>query len=224
MLSFKTADLLFFDFDGLLVNTEHLHFQAYQHLVTTHHLSFPWTFSEFAGIAHQKANGVREAMTRQFPSLIDQIGWEALYAEKQRYYAQLLSSKELDFMPGAAAVLTLVQQLNIPHAVVTNSPLDQIAAIRSRLRLLQTIPLWVTRENYPLPKPAPDGYLKAIDLLGGARQTMVGFEDSLRGIHSLQNAGITPILICANDHPQLQTIKPGSLTYFPSFTALLDTV
>lgn len=224
MLSLKTADRLFFDFDGLLVNTERLHFQAYQRLLTTHHLFFPWSFSEFAGIAHQKAHGIREAITRHFPSLVDQAGWEALYAEKQRYYAELLSGKELDLMPGAATVLTLVQQLAIPHAVVTNSPLEQVRAIRPRLRPLESIPCWVTRENYSLPKPAPDGYLKAIDLLGGTQQTMVGFEDSLRGVHSLQSAGITPVLICAEDHPQLRTIQPGSLLYFPSFTALLEAV
>ncbi|MEM7175928.1 MAG: HAD family phosphatase [Chlamydiota bacterium] len=217
-------ELIFFDFDGLLVNTEHLHFKAYQQLLHAHGVSFPWDLSTFVGIAHQSSDQLRATITDHCPELIEKNTWETLYREKQRYYGELLQSQHLEYMPGVPDLLKIVQQQQISHAVVTNSTYDQVSAIQRHLPLLKSIPIWVTREDYHLPKPAPDAYLKAIKILGGAREKMVGFEDALRGIRALNQAHITPVLICSPDHPQLSQIKQDSLAYFPSFKELLVSV
>ena len=207
---------LFFDFDGLLVNTEHLHFHAYQDMLEKNGIAFPWDFPTFASIAHKSSEGLRLTITAHAPDLVATKGWDTLYAEKKEAYARLLESGNLELMPGAEKVLKEVQEATIPHAVVTNSTRPQTEMIRAKIPTLNAIPHWITREDYSRPKPAPDAYLKAIEILG-ASPKMLGFEDSLRGIHALQGAQITPVLICSPDHPQMAEVDPSIPHIYTSF-------
>lgn len=202
-------DLILFDFDGLLVNTEELHYQAYMDLLAELGAPMKWSFPEFAAIAHTSSTGLREAIE---PYVAD---WPAFYQAKKEHYMELLEEGELELMPGALQMLELVREKK--HAVATNSTRAQIERIRKALPELESIPLWVTREDYKQAKPAPDAYLTAMEKLGGG--SAIGFEDSLRGLQSLQAAKVEPILICPPDHPQL---KSNQLSFYPSFTEYLN--
>ncbi len=210
---------IFFDFDGLLVNTEHLHFQAYQRMFEHRGVSFPWSFTNFAAVAHKSSEGLRKMITTHAPTLVAKESWEVLYDQKKSEYGKLLEAGSLDLMPGAQTILETVQMAKIPHAVVTNSTRKQTEMIRDKIPALNTIPYWVTREDYENPKPSPDAYLKAIKILGKSNN-MLGFEDALRGINALKGAAITPVLICSPNHPQMDEIPKDSMRYYPSLTSL----
>ena len=211
---------IFFDFDGLLVNTEHLHFKAYKTLLEKHDVLFPWDFPAFAAVAHKSSEGLRKMISAHAPLLLQSFSWDNLYEQKKTLYLQLLEQGGLELMPGADQILQLTQNAQIPHAVVTNSTYAKISLIRKQLPVLQRIPYWITREDYQNPKPAPDAYLKALEVLGRSEK-MLGFEDSLRGIRSLEGAAITPVLICSPDHPQMDEVSQESLRYYPSFVDIV---
>ncbi len=206
---------IFFDFDGLIVNTEPLHYRAYQLVMRENGLSLPWDFSTFVSIAHSSANGLSRAIIRIFPALFRSKSWKQLYAEKGRCYEKLLKKERLEWMPGALSILDCVQKSKVFYCVVTHSTRKHIMLCQNYLPWLKQIPLWVTREDYANPKPAPDGYLKAIELYH-LEGKMVGFEDTLRGIVSLQNAEIDPILICPQAHPQMNQCANPNLPHFES--------
>jgi HAD superfamily hydrolase (TIGR01509 family) len=210
---------IFFDFDGLLVNTEHLHYQAYERMMERNGMSFPWDFLTFAEVAHKSSHGLRELITSHAPTLVETLSWKTLYDQKKEEYAQLLEEGNLELMPGAQTILESVQRAKIPHAVVTNSTREQTEKIREKIPVLNKIPHWITREDYQNPKPEPDAYLKAIEVLGKSDK-MLGFEDTLRGIRALQGASITPVLICPYDHPQMAEVPKDSLRYYPSLDQL----
>ncbi len=211
----------FFDFDGLLVNTEHIHFKAYKKTFTHYGLSFIWDFPSFCSIAHKSSEGLRLAIMKHAPDLIQEKGWETFYHEKKKTYQALLETTALSLMPGAKKMIELVEETKKPFCVVTHSPKEHVEKIKKYLPFLEKIPLWITREDYLKPKPAPDGYLKAIQLIQ-VKGKKIGFEDSLRGIQALQRAKIDPILICSSDHPQMKKAREEKLSYFKSFDALLD--
>ena len=210
---------IFFDFDGLLVKTEHLHFKAYNTLLKHHGVTPPWDFSTYIKIAHKSSTGLRKTITSHAPQLVEAQSWDTLYKEKAENYQKLIENGEVELMPGVKKLLKKIQSANIPHAVVTHSPFKQISFIREQLPLLKKIPHWITRENYQNPKPAPDAYLKAIDVLGASGK-MLGFEDALKGIHALEGASITPILVCSPDHPQMKEVSKDALRCYPSLNAL----
>lgn len=218
---FQNDSTLLFDFDGLLVNTEQLHYEAYRKLVEGHGDLLSLNFIDFAAKAHTSSTALKSYLLDTFPSLND-VPWDKLYAEKQHHFLSLLTAENLEFMPGADAMIEYALDRGLSMCVVTNSSARLTDEIRKHLHLLNEIPLWITRECYENPKPAPDGYLTALEHFKIDAGQAIGFEDSLRGIHSLQNAGVFPVLICDPSHPQCSAKEVEKLTFFETFIELLE--
>ncbi|MFI5344131.1 MAG: HAD family hydrolase, partial [Chlamydiales bacterium] len=191
--------LFLFDFDGLLVNTEHLHYQAYVNMLTRRGCVVDWSFSKFCSLAHLNANALKDQIYAEFPFL--EPDWRVLYGEKKQLYFELLGSGKVELMPGVETLLQKLNKAKIERCVVTNSLLEQIQLIRSQHPVLQTISHWITREDYEKPKPNPECYLRAIELYGKKGDRIIGFEDSIRGLSALQQTPALPILICSSHHP-----------------------
>lgn len=187
-------DVILFDFDGLLVDTEPLHFFAYKEMCLRNRVVLNWDFTRFCQEAHGSANGIWKAFQKEYPELLENSSQDLLYREKKEIYQKLLKTASLKFMPGVETLLQALATSNILSAVVTNSPRSQVEFIRKKLTLLHVIPLWVAREDYALAKPEPDGYLFAMERLG-KKKRVIGFEDTLKGIHALQAAGIEAVLV-----------------------------
>ncbi len=213
--------LFLFDFDGLLVDTEHLHLQAYKELCSSRGFNLEWGLQEFCRIAHAKASSMREALYELFPGLLAQEPcWEVLYQEKKDAYEKLLTVENLQLMQGAEELIQGLHAAHIKRCVVTNSPLKQIEIIREALPILQTIPLWLTRESYQNPKPAPDGYLKAIQMIGEQGDRIIGFEDSLKGLQSLHAAGVRAVLICPGNAAHVSECAKLNASHFESLSSI----
>jgi HAD superfamily hydrolase (TIGR01509 family) len=216
--------LFLFDFDGLLVNTEHLHFNAYKKMCAAHGCDLKWDFFTFCNAAHYSSTGIRDAIYRDFPNLLEiEPDWNVLYEEKKRIYLEELQQSDLELMPGVERLLLELEKANRKRCVVTHSPAEQIAIIRFRLKTLDTIPWWITREEYSSSKPNPECYLKAIERYGAPNDLIIGFEDSVRGLRALQGTNAIPILICDKNHPQLETEYIAGVRHFESFTDIPDT-
>ena len=211
--------LFLFDFDGLLVNTEAMHYQAYVNLMD--HLGFQldWSFTKYLGLAHLNATTIRNELYAQFPDLPS--NWDELYAKKKQIYFELLGSGKVELMSGVEPLLTLLSQKEIRRCVVTHSAIPEVGLIRSQHPILQTIPLWITREDYLKPKPDPECYLRAIQLYGKKGDRIIGFEDSIRGLQALKQTPATPVLICSPHHPLLEIGAEG-INYFESFEKITD--
>jgi beta-phosphoglucomutase len=200
----KHFQLFLFDFDGLLVNTEQLHFEAYIEMCRRHGFALKWDFERFCGAAHFDATALRDAIYEEFPQLhAKEPKWDVLYAEKKRAYMELLKSGRLHLMPGVEKLLETLAHEGVKRCVVTHSPSEQVDYIRSVLPQLDSIPHWITREHYENPKPAPDSYFAAIERFAARGDKIVGFEDSMRGLQALRATPARPVLISTFLHPQL---------------------
>ena len=192
----QSYDLILFDFDGLLVNTEHLHFQAYQVMCAKRGVFLEWDFMQYCQRAHTSSDGIQKEIYRCYPALYQQEPhWAVLYEEKKKAYQALLISQGVQLMPGVADLLEQIQTKNIRSVVVTNSFLEQIKQIRQQISLLEAIPYWVTREDYEKSKPAPDPYLTALKKYKKPQDRVIGFEDTLRGWQALSKAGLKGVVV-----------------------------
>ena len=102
-------DLFLFDFDGLLVDTEHLHYQAYKATLQELGLHLPWSLKDYFAIAQVSSEHLRATLLETFPSL-KAIGWDQIYAEKKKNYLKLLKENKTQFMPGALPLLQYLHQ------------------------------------------------------------------------------------------------------------------
>lgn len=209
--------LLCFDFDGLLVDTETLHFRAYEQMLKDLGFDLGLTYQAFIKLAHDSTGqALKHYVLKTFP-IVDH--WETLREKKMKIYTQMILDGATCLMPNVALFLEQVLEQNFLTCVVTNSFRRDTEIIKSHLPLLKQIPHWFTRETYPLPKPAPDGYLAALSHFNIPKEKAVGFEDTLKGVSALKQAQIYPILICDKSHPQL--LETSDVLHFESFSDIL---
>lgn len=211
--------LFLFDFDGLLVNTEHLHFEAYKQMLAARGCVIDWNFSQFCQLAHLNSEALKQAIYQKFPDL--DPSWGVLYEEKKQIYYLLISKGSITLMPGVEKLLLQLQNKKIRSCVVTNSLHEQISLIRSQIPALQTIAHWITREDYERAKPHPECYLRAIELYGQKGDKIIGFEDSIRGLTALMQTPAQPVLVCSKDHPLLDSSLPTNVLHFSSMDEVI---
>ncbi|MGE3954688.1 MAG: HAD family hydrolase [Parachlamydiales bacterium] len=203
--------LFLFDFDGLLVNTEHLHHLAYLRTLEGYGKELGWSFADFCRICHPDSEGSSRAIGAQFPQLMGEVGWETIYRKKGEHYLRLLKEGGVALMPGAAELLEGLAERGIKRAVVTHSRPEQVALLKEQHPILSTVPHWITREQYTRPKPHPECYIRAL-ALRGVGERAVGFEDSLRGVQALKGCGIDGVLVGPPDYPFLkEAVRLGAI-------------
>jgi beta-phosphoglucomutase len=206
--------LFLFDFDGLLVDTEPFHFAAFKEVLKRYGCIVTWNLEHYCAFAHKNTTALQELTYQTFPELVDkQPDWQALRRERRELYMDIIRREKLNLMPGVASLLETLKSKEIKRCVVTNSTADEVAIIKGKLPLLQSIPLWVTREQYRNPKPDPESYLKAIELLKREDDRAIGFEDSLKGFRALQGTLAVPVLIS-------QSKPPSQILHFDSFESI----
>lgn len=211
--------LFLFDFDGLLVNTEELHYKAYQLTCAEHGWELGLDFPEYCKLAHYRAEGLKENLCARFSDLAP-VGWDAFYKQKTDAISGLINRGEVQLMPGAEALLKKLEAANKKRCVVTHSPDRIINPIRAKHSILNTIPVWITREYYTHPKPHPECYQTAIERLAAENDRIVGFEDSPRGLRAMMGTRAKPVLISSILYPEIEEfVKEGALHY-PSFEAI----
>ena len=66
----KSFQLFLFDFDGLLVDTEYLHYEAYLEMCSRRGFLLPWNFSRYSQAAHHHPLALRDQIYAEFPGLI----------------------------------------------------------------------------------------------------------------------------------------------------------
>lgn len=218
MDSILDYQLYLFDFDGLLVDTERLHYAAYMEMARGQGFPLTWDYRRFCEVAHSKAMGFFDGWQKEHPAALEGTSKEVLYEEKKRLYVEMLRKTPLELMEGAEDLINVLDAHGIKSAVVTNSPKAQIELIKQALPALQKIPLWITREDYSQPKPSPEGYLKAISLLAKPGDKIIGFEDALKGLKALLATEADAMLICPKDLEYVSEAKSLGARHFESLS------
>lgn len=215
--------LFLFDFDGLLVNTEELHFLAYKKMCANRGFNFDWSFERYCESAHYSADLLKHELYEKFPLLYEmEPSWDVLYAEKKAIILSLLKEGAAKLMPGVQELLMALDAAHIKRVVVTHSPIELILEVRKNHPVLETIPHWITRHDYTLPKPNSECYLKAISMFGTKEDAIIGFEDTPRGLTALLGTRAVPVLICQTAYPEIPSFVKRGVKHFTSFNAIND--
>lgn len=210
--------LFLFDFDGLLVNTEEIHYLAYKRMFSDRGFNFSWSFSRYCQAAHYHAEGLRDQVYAEFSQLqAVEPNWSVLYAEKKRAVLALINEGAVQLMPGVEQLLKALDEAKIKRCVVTHSPVELVQSVRQQNPVLNTIPTWITREYYTNPKPHSECYLKAIEMLADENDRIVGFEDTPRGLSALLGTRAKSVLICEAQYPEIPAFIKQGVVHYPTF-------
>lgn len=209
------SKLLLFDLDGLLVDTERFHWQAYRAACEKFGGSLSWSFEKYSSLSGKSSTAIEDELRLEQPSLFFERTWKDIYTEKKRQLDFILATHAIPLMPGVKAFIE--GHAHKPMAVVTNSPKAFTEHVIKTHPFFSAVPCWVYREKYKEPKPSPEGYLLACSEMNTLPSDAIGFEDSLRGVEALLQAGCTPVLV--NDRePEFQKVcLERNILVLPSF-------
>lgn len=213
----KNFQLFLFDLDGLLVNTEELHYLAYKRMCKQRGVELPWDFARYCQAAHYQPTDIRDQIYAAFPSLYAQEPkWEVLYAEKKQAVEDLFSQGGVHLMPGVKKLLASLEAAGIKRCVVTHSPDSLVKKVRSQNPELDSIPVWITRHDYTHPKPHPECYQQAIKRLATPGDRIIGMEDTPRGLMALLQTNAQPVLISSIRYPEIPDFVSRGAVHFSS--------
>jgi beta-phosphoglucomutase len=198
-MSIQHVDCILLDLDGLLVDTEGFHYRAYKAMCQFFGVTLCWDFVQYLNLAGASSTKIKEQLQSEFPKLFEEHTWSELYETKQNMLFRLLESEPIPLMPYVEEAFTLMVQTGLPIAVVTHSSARCIELIRLAHPLFSPVNLWITREQYKDPKPAPDCYISALRRLNVPPARALGFEDTFRGVCSLKAAGCKAVLVNDRD-------------------------
>ena len=193
-----TLRAVVFDFDGVIANSEPLHFRAFRDALAA------------AGVSLTEA----EYYARYLG--YDDVGsFNAIAADRGRTWSEAelgelmqrktgrLEELERDqsvLFPGAEAAIKRLAAA-YPLAIASGARRPEIVRVLERERLAEFFVALVSAEDTASSKPAPDPYLRAVDLLARATGAplrpgeCVAVEDSRWGIDSARAAGLVTIAI-----------------------------
>lgn len=183
---------IIFDMDGLLIDSEPLWRKAEVEIFNT--LGVPLEESMCSQTMGLRIDEVVAHWYVQFP-------WTGIShdAVAQRLIARVgeLIAEEGKAMAGAIEVVKLCQNLNIPLALATSSPMLLVHCTFQRLNLQNVFTVISSAENEEFGKPHPAVYLTAARDLGIHPNQCIAFEDSIAGMTSAKAAGMRCVVVPA---------------------------
>jgi HAD superfamily hydrolase (TIGR01509 family) len=208
MIAIKNISATFFDMDGTLVDSETLTAPAIEALC--HELGVDEVgldCSVFYGIAWRD---IERALLKQHPQMSGKMD---IGLRLQEIYHEMLRDEPPPLIRKSRESVIAANRL-MPTAIVSSSGRASIEETIRRMDIADCINYYAGAEDYEKSKPAPDGYLKAADMLQTEAGECLVFEDSIPGMQSAKNAGMQIVAIThrCNDIPAAREIADLVIT------------
>lgn len=193
-----------FDFDGVIVDTEPLHYKAFQEILVPLGLGYSWEEYLDRYIGFDDRDAFREAFKEGGRSLSDGELKE-LMVEKAGAFLKIVSAG----VPPYPGVVELIRSIsgNLPLGLCSGALRSDIDPILEQLGLTGIFDAMVTADEVAVSKPDPESYRVAVqrlrDLFPGKVEAAAALavEDTPAGIESATGAGLK-VLAVTNSYPR----------------------
>jgi beta-phosphoglucomutase-like phosphatase (HAD superfamily) len=187
-----------FDFDGVIANTEPLHYLAFQDVLGQSGVTFPEKeyYARYLGyddVGVFKAVAADRGLSWTVDRIAGLVQFKAAVIERLEQNTSIL-------FPGADAAIRRAAAL-MPLAIASGALGAEIRRVLDREGLRSYFKAIVAAEDTPVGKPAADPYTRAVTLLAEALgaplppAACVAVEDSPWGLQSAKAAGLHTVAI-----------------------------
>ncbi len=177
-------DAVLFDFDGVLADTEPIHYSCWREILEPYGIQLRWDFYQKQCVGVSDRLMIHQLASERTPPIPFEEIWPE-YLRKQTMFRAHLES-DPPFLP---QTLQMVKDLSAVYrlAVVSSSGRSEVEPPIERAGIRPCFQAFVCGKEVPNLKPAPDPYLRAAELLGVSRPLVI--EDSDAGVASATAAG-----------------------------------
>lgn len=197
---------IIFDLDGVIVSTDHLHFQSWKKIADKEGLFFDESMNHMMRGISRSAS--LEIILEKNQKTYNQEEKERLMYEKNAYYKKLLEtlSKEM-ILDGVLEVISAAKNKNIKLAIGSSS--KNATFILEKIGLIDAFDVIVDGNDINYSKPNPEIFIKASERLGIDKESCIVIEDAHAGIEAAKSAHMKAYAVgeaCSS------TLKDGDFT------------
>jgi beta-phosphoglucomutase-like phosphatase (HAD superfamily) len=178
-------DLFIFDLDDTIVKTENYHYEAWLNIIRNNiDTNFYFDYSVYCSIFHSnKIDNIKKYLKNDL--LVEDV--ESIIKEKNKYYINLINTNKdkLKLIDGVLELLTTIINNNKKFIIVSNSTEQNVIFFCDLFPILNKCSKKYYGEILNYKKPDPMSYIQVIEEFYGSK--IIGFEDSITGIHAMAN-------------------------------------
>ena len=188
---------VFFDFDGVIADTEPLHLRAYQAVLQADGIDLNKS-EYYARYLGYDDVGLFDALAKDRRISLSDWKVDEWVAAKSSIVQEMLSSDSILF-PGAAACVRMFAE-RVPLAIASGALEPEIEIVLQHAGLRSSFTAIASASDGVRGKPAPDLYLLAMAKLKDRLPTLdpaacIAIEDSRWGLEAAQRAGLRCVAV-----------------------------
>jgi HAD superfamily hydrolase (TIGR01509 family) len=193
--SLSPLEAVIFDCDGVLVDTEPIHYQAFQHILAPLGLGYGYDAYVERYIGYDDREAFLEVF-REAGRSIDANELSKLIQAKSEALEQIVA-KGISTFPGLVSLVRELLAYQAPLAVASGSLRHEICLYLRFLGFEDAFPVIVAADDVRQSKPDPETYILALERLKQTPgfvdlnpQRCAAIEDTPAGIESARGAGL----------------------------------
>jgi beta-phosphoglucomutase len=209
------ADAVIFDFDGVIVDTEPLHYEAFQRLLEPLGLGFSWEEYTETYMGFDDRDAFVEAFNGSKRG-ISPLELQDLIERKAILFQEIIRGG-INAYPGAVNLIRSIHNSRTPLAISSGALRSDIEPILETLGIADCFDVIVTAEDVAKSKPDPECYrlahsrLNTFHSLNLPTHHVLAIEDTPAGIRAAQAAGLQ-VLAVTNSYPAGQLSQATAIT------------
>ncbi len=199
-----------FDFDGVICDSEFLHYQALNTIFRRFGVDIPKAVHWEKYLGYSDLENIRAVnndynMGLSEPQIAEQIAAKKLIFDE-------LAKKDTQIIDGVAEFIRMLTENKIHRAVCSGALRSDIDLMLSGAPFADAFEVIVSADDVTHGKPDPEGYLMALDRLNNANKSSIQpvecvvIEDSHWGLEAAAAAGMNPIAV-TNTYPRNELNK-----------------
>jgi len=215
-LTLPWPDAVIFDFDGVIVDSEPLHYKAFQEVLEPLGIGFPWQEYVDTYMGFDDRDAFLEAF-RAHGKDLDDRRLKQLVASKSAIFLDIVRNGVRAY-PGTVSLIRSLNASGLPLAISSGALRSDILPILDILGITRCFPHVISADDVRKSKPDPECYSLAFrrlrqthSLLVSTPDRCLAIEDTPAGIRSAKLAGLN-VLAVTNSYSGKQLTEADYLT------------
>ncbi len=181
-----------FDMDGVIVDNQDYHHEAWMQFCIKHGLTVEGDVSHLFGMTNT------DILQNIFPDDLSQQQSYEFAGEKEKLYRGLYEAN-IEAAPGVQALLESLSEKGYKLAIATSAPPENVDFVLGNTNLHIYFDVLIDSSMISKGKPDPEIYLLAAEKLNVSAMDCIVVEDSVAGIRSGKAAGMKVVAISSTN-------------------------
>lgn len=191
-----------FDMDGLMIDSERVTFEGYQHVLAKENLTM--SEEKYKTLLGKPVKAVHDLFKEDYGPQYDV---EQIIKDVHAYIAKRFETEGVPLKPGLVELLKYLKENNYKTIIATSSHRNRVDLIVKQAQIDQYFDDSICGDEVTKGKPNPEVFLKACQKLQVSPQDALVLEDSESGINAAYNAEIKVIGIPDMKYPEEKYVK-----------------